>query len=210
MIQDQIIYQDDAIVILNKPSGLLSVPGLHNKDSAFGRLEALLGEMHIIHRLDRDTSGIIVYARSKKDLTAVQQQFEKQTTRKVYEARVSGIVKGNQGTVNMPIIVDWPNRPLQKIAHVDGRYALTRWKKLAIETTEDGVFTRVELYPKTGRSHQLRLHMQQIGHPIVGDPFYSKDYSEERTPIMHLHARELSFDHPRTGERMDIVCPAPF
>jgi len=183
---------------------------LYNKDSAFGRLEQLVGELHIIHRLDKDTSGIIVYGRTKKDLTAIQQQFEKQTTRKIYEARVTGRVKNTRGTINMPIIVDWPNRPLQKISHTDGRYALTRWKKLAEEQESGNIVTRMELYPKTGRSHQLRLHMLNIGHPIIGDPFYSKDYNEEVTPIMHLHARELSFDHPRTGERMDIVCPPPF
>lgn len=215
MIEEHILYQDEAIIILNKPSGLLSVPGLYNKDSAFGRLEALVDELHIIHRLDKDTSGLIVYGRTKKDLTAIQQQFEKQTTRKVYEARVTGKVKGNQGTINMPIIVDWPNRPLQKISHTEGRYALTRWKKLAeelvvAESGAEDIVTRMELYPKTGRSHQLRLHMLNIGHPIVGDPFYSKDYDESQTPTMHLHARELSFNHPRTGERMDMVCPPPF
>ena len=206
MILDHALFLDDQIVVINKPSGLLSVPGLHNKDSAYGRLAAELGELHIVHRLDRDTSGIIVYARNKAALTFIQQQFEKQTTRKVYESLVNGIVKGNQGCINMPIIVDWPNRPLQKISHTEGRYALTRWRKLGVENGN----TRVELYPKTGRSHQLRLHMQQIGHPMVGDPFYSRNYDEQKTPIMCLHARELDFTHPTTGERMAFVCPPPF
>lgn len=208
MIIDRIISLDDDLIILNKPSGLLSVPGLNNKDSAFGQLEKEFGELHIIHRLDQDTSGIILYARHKKALTAVQQQFEKQTTHKIYEALVIGNPKGNQGCINMPIKVDWPNRPLQKIDHIEGRYALTRWRKAAPEEQNVAGFTRMKLFPKTGRSHQLRIHMQQIGHPIQGDPFYSKDFDREKTPRMALHARELVFYHPGTGERL-IIESAP-
>lgn len=200
-----IIFADDDIIIVNKPSGLLSVPGRYEPDSAYTRIAAEFGELHVIHRLDNDTSGIIVYARNKRALTAVQQQFEKQTTRKVYEALVIGKLKGNWGCINMPICVDWPNRPLQMISHVHGRYALTRWKRL--EQTEE--WTRVELYPKTGRSHQLRLHMLSLGHPIVGDPFYAGESAREQSRMM-LHARELDFNHPTTGERMEIVCPPAF
>lgn len=200
-----IIRADDDIIILNKPAGLLSVPGRYNKDSAFGRLQQEYGELHIIHRLDMDTSGIIVYARSKAALTHVQQQFEKQQTRKVYEAMLIGRLKGNQGCINMPICVDWPNRPLQKISHTQGRYALTRWKRL--EQTDSN--TRVELYPKTGRSHQLRLHMLNLGHPIVGDPFYAPESAAQEARML-LHARELDFMHPVSGELLQIVCPAPF
>ncbi len=205
MTTADIILADDDIIILNKPAGLLSVPGRYNKDSAFSRLQAEFGELHIIHRLDMDTSGIIVYARSKAALTNVQQQFEKQLTRKVYEAVLIGCLKGSHGCINMPICVDWPNRPLQKISHINGRYALTRWKKLAQSDTN----TRVELYPKTGRSHQLRLHMLNLGHAIVGDPFYAPE-SAATEPRMLLHARELDFTHPVTGEQLSIVCPAPF
>lgn len=197
-IEDAILQMDKDIVILNKPAGLLSVPGLHDKDSAFGRLQAAVGELHIVHRLDMDTSGVIVFARHKAALTHIQQQFEKQTTQKRYQAVVYGIPKGHQGCINLPIRVDWPNRPLQKIAHTDGRYALTRWTKVAIE---DGQ-TRLDLFPKTGRSHQLRLHLQQIGHPIVGDPFYSQNFDIEVTPRMKLHACELEFEHPGTGEKI--------
>ena len=201
----EIIHLDDDIIIVNKPSGLLSVPGRYEPDSAYTRLANAYGELHVIHRLDNDTSGIIVYARNKKALTAVQQQFEKQQTRKVYEALVTGQLKGNWGCINMPICVDWPNRPLQMISHVNGRYALTRWKKL--EQTD--AWTRVELYPKTGRSHQLRLHMLALGHPIVGDPFYGGAEAKQQTRMM-LHARELDFTHPTTGKLMQIVCPPAF
>lgn len=199
------LFVDDQIIVINKPPKLLSVPGRYEPDSSYTRLKDKYGELHVIHRLDNDTSGIIVYARNKPALTAIQQQFEKQNTHKVYEALVIGKVKGNWGCVNLPICVDWPNRPLQMISHTDGRYALTRWKKISTE----GTATRMALYPKTGRSHQLRLHMRAIGHPIVGDPFYAPDSAKENERMM-LHARELTFRHPTSGEVMEMVCPAPF
>ncbi|AHK15810.1 23S rRNA/tRNA pseudouridine synthase A [Thalassolituus oleivorans R6-15] len=200
-----LLHIDDDIIIINKQSGLLSVPGRYIKDSAVSRLAERYGDILVIHRLDQDTSGILVFARNKAALTGVQQQFEKQTTRKVYEAVVLGRVKGNMGCINMPIIVDWPNRPLQMISHTDGRYALTRWNKMA---EEDGN-TRIELHPKTGRSHQLRLHMQQIGHPIVGDTLYA-GAGAELEPRLKLHARELDFRHPVSGELFEIVCQPDF
>ncbi len=201
----KILFIDEQIIVINKPSGLLSVPGLYNKDCAVSRLEKEYGELFIIHRLDQDTSGIMVYARNKKALTFIQQQFEKQKTRKVYECLVIGKLRGTRGCVNLPICVDWPNRPLQKISHTDGRYALTRWKRL--EQTEDQ--TRVELYPQTGRSHQLRIHMLNLGHAIVGDPFYAPESAKENDRLM-LHARELDFNHPITEERMQFKLAAPF
>lgn len=201
----KILFIDDQIIVINKPSGLLSVPGLYNKDCAVSRLEKAHGELFIIHRLDQDTSGIMVYARNKKALTFIQQQFEKQKTRKVYECLVIGKLRGTQGCINLPICVDWPNRPLQKISHTDGRYALTRWKRL--EQTEDQ--TRVELYPQTGRSHQLRIHMLNLGHAIIGDPFYAPESAKENDRLM-LHARELDFNHPTTNERMQFKLVAPF
>lgn len=201
----KILFIDEQIIVINKPSGLLSVPGLYNKDCAVSRLEKEYGELFIIHRLDQDTSGIMVYARNKKALTFIQQQFEKQKTRKVYECLVIGKLRGTRGCVNLPICVDWPNRPLQKISHTDGRYALTRWKRL--EQTEDQ--TRVELYPQTGRSHQLRIHMLNLGHAIVGDPFYAPESAKENDRLM-LHARELDFNHPITAERMQFKLAAPF
>src|SRR5690554_7789093 len=147
----------------------------------------------------------MVYARNKKALTFIQQQFEKQKTRKVYECLVIGKLRGTRGCINLPICVDWPNRPLQKISHTDGRYALTRWKRL--EQTEDQ--TRVELYPQTGRSHQLRIHMLNLGHAIVGDPFYAPESARVNDRLM-LHARELDFNHPITEERMQFNLDAPF
>lgn len=193
----EILHLDNDIIVINKPPGLLSVPGRYLKDSAVSRLQERYGETLVIHRLDQDTSGILVFARDKAALNGVQRQFEAQTTRKVYEALILGEITANRGCINLPIIVDWPNRPLQKISHTEGRYALTRWQKM---NTEDGN-TRVALYPKTGRSHQLRLHMQQIGHPIKGDTLYAGEGADQE-PRLCLHARELDFDHPTTGERM--------
>ena len=199
------LYLDDDIIVVNKPAGLLSVPGRYLKDSCVSRLEERYGEILVIHRLDQDTSGILVFARDKKALNTVQRQFEAQTTRKVYEAVVMGEVSGNSGCINLPIIVDWPNRPLQMISHTDGRYALTRWKKLSIEKGN----TRMALFPKTGRSHQLRLHMQQIGHPILGDTLYAGEAAQSESRLC-LHAKELEFDHPTTGERMEFKLEPDF
>lgn len=199
------LYMDDYIVVINKPPGLLSVPGRVVKDSCVSRLSERYGEILVIHRLDQDTSGILVFARDKVSLNTVQRQFEAQTTRKVYEAVVKGEIKASHGCINLPIIVDWPNRPRQIISHTDGRYALTRWKNLG----EENGNTRVELYPKTGRSHQLRIHMQQIGHPIVGDTLYAGDGADEE-PRLCLHARELDIDHPHTGERMKFELKPAF
>lgn len=206
MILDHIIYQDDDIIALNKPGGLLSVPGVRNKDSAFGRLSLEVGELHIVHRLDQDTSGVIIYARHKDALRYLQQQFERRQTSKIYEAVIDGHLNARTGCINLPIKVDWPNRPLQMISHSEGRYALTRWKRTGFE----GDRTRVELFPNTGRSHQLRIHMQQIGHPIIGDPFYHPDYDRGQNSQMCLHARELGFTHPASGNHTVLSCKAPF
>lgn len=200
-----ILYSDDDIVVINKPSGLLSVPGRYEPDSAVSRLQQQFGTILVIHRLDMDTSGILVFARHKPALANVQRQFERQTTRKVYEALVHGQLPGTRGCINLPIIVDWPNRPLQKISHSEGRYALTRWQRITYEHDN----TRVALFPKTGRSHQLRIHMQQAGHPIIGDTLYGPETDRQQQRLC-LHARELDFCHPVSGDALAFVCPPPF
>ncbi|ASP39745.1 RNA pseudouridine synthase [Bacterioplanes sanyensis] len=196
---------DEDILVVNKPSHLLSVPGRYEKDCLQARLESQFGTTLVVHRLDRDTSGVMVYARHKTALAAIQRQFERQTTTKEYEALVYGTPRGMQGCINLPIIVDWPNRPLQMISHTQGRYALTRWQRL--ET--DGRLSRMRLLPQTGRSHQLRLHMQQIGCPIVGDTLYAGDQLNEEPRLM-LHARRLEFDHPTQQQRLRFNCAPEF
>jgi len=205
MTEIEVLHCDDDIIVINKPSGLLSVPGRYEPDSAASRLQQKYGTILVIHRLDMDTSGILVFARHKTALANVQRQFEKQTTYKAYEALLHGKLTPARGCINMPIIVDWPNRPLQKISHSEGRYALTRWQQKSVE---DGN-SRVTLYPKTGRSHQLRIHMQQLGHPILGDSLYAGEAAKLKDRLC-LHARELTFQHPDSGELMEFICPAPF
>lgn len=203
------LYLDDDIIVINKPAGLLSVPGRYLKDSAVSRLSERYGDILVIHRLDQDTSGILVFARHKAALSGVQQQFEKQTTYKMYEALVQGQLRETNGCINLPIIVDWPNRPLQKISHTEGRYALTRWKKAEPKEQDSAEYSRVMLFPKTGRSHQLRIHMQQIGHPIKGDNLYAGEEAKQE-PRLCLHAKVLHFNHPTSNERLEFFLEPDF
>lgn len=205
--QIDIINIDSEHIVINKPSGLLSVPGRQIHESAVSQLSSQYGEIHVVHRLDMDTSGILVFARNKLSLTHLQQQFEKQKTHKIYEAVIEGHLKQSNGTINMPILVDWPNRPKQHINNSDGRYALTRWQVRYHEKYDNRPTTRIDLLPKTGRSHQLRVHCQQLGHPIVGDSLYSDIASNQR---LHLHSRELGFYHPKTNEWCSYYMAAPF
>lgn len=204
------IYDDEDIIVINKPPGLLSVPGRSEPDSALFRLQQEHPVILVIHRLDMDTSGLLVFAKNKAAQVNIQQQFEKQLARKRYEAVVTGKITASHGCINLPIIVDWPNRPLQKISHTEGRYALTRWQKLAVE---DGN-TRVKLMPATGRSHQLRIHCQQLGHAIVGDTLYARNqYADSHSHVpsrLYLHARELTIRHPRSQQLIELKCPTPF
>ena len=203
----EVITADSNHIVINKPSGLLSVPGRQIQESAVSQLISQFGEIHVVHRLDMDTSGILVFARNKTSLTHLQQQFEKQKTHKIYEAVIEGHLKQSNGSINMPILVDWPNRPKQHINHSDGRYALTRWQIRNYQQRNNQPTTRVDLLPKTGRSHQLRVHCQQLGHPIVGDSLYSDKPGNNR---LHLHSRELGFFHPTTNQWCSYFITAPF
>jgi len=159
----------------------------------------------LVHRLDRDTSGVMVFALSPNAQRHLGLQFEKRQTKKTYVARVWGQIKADTGTVDLPIIVDWPNRPKQMICHETGRAAVTDWQVINRNRGE----TRVKLSPKTGRSHQLRIHMLALGHPILGDPFYGTPESQEATRLM-LHSHRLRLRHPDGGEMMDFRAKLPF
>ena len=180
-----VIHRDAEVLVVDKPPGLLSVPGKgeHLSDCLMARIRAEMPEALLVHRLDRDTSGVMVFALTPNAQRHLGLQFEKRQTRKVYVARVWGEIAEPTGTVDLPIIVDWPNRPLQKIDPVEGRPAQTDWRVVRTGDEE----TRVRLYPKTGRSHQLRLHMREIGHPILGDPFYATGPARD-FPRLMLHA----------------------
>ncbi|MNI78068.1 Ribosomal large subunit pseudouridine synthase A [compost metagenome] len=157
-----------------------------------------------MHRLDQVTSGLLLHARGKDMQVALSMQFEKREVGKRYEAIVQGLLEGDAGEVDLPLIVDWPNRPKQMVDHERGKPALTRWRVLSRDIAAQR--TRVELEPVTGRSHQLRLHMASLGHPIVGDVLYGAVAAQR----VHLHARELRFTHPVTGEALAFESATPF
>ncbi|SDH37134.1 tRNA pseudouridine32 synthase / 23S rRNA pseudouridine746 synthase [Vibrio xiamenensis] len=192
----EIIYQDEHILAVNKPSGLLSVPGrlAEHHDSMWSRLQQTYPEIQVVHRLDMDTSGLMVFAKNKRAESALKKQFQYRLTHKVYYARVWGQVENEQGELDFPLVCDWPNRPRQKVCYQDGKPAKTFYQVVKREAQT----TIVRLLPVTGRSHQLRVHMQALGHPIVGDEFYASEQAFAFSDRLELHAAELSFYHPRS------------
>lgn len=169
------------------------------------RIHTIFPEALLVHRLDRDTSGVMVFALTRHAQRHLGLQFEKRLVKKTYVAIVHGHIAEKSGTVDLPLIVDWPNRPLQMVDHVNGREATTDWKVMKSE----GENTRVRLYPRTGRSHQLRVHMREIGHAIMGDPFYATG-AARMAPRLMLHAEELRLRHPDGGKGMRFRAPCPF
>ncbi|SHI02973.1 RluA family pseudouridine synthase [Marivita hallyeonensis] len=202
-----ILHEDHEILVVNKPAGLLSVPGKGPElaDCLIARLEAAYPQVLLVHRLDRDTSGVMVFGLTPHAQRHLGLQFEKRQTKKRYVARVAGLLKAKTGTVDLPLIVDWPNRPLQKVDHETGKPAVTEWRVLKAGDDE----SRVQLFPQTGRSHQLRVHMLALGHPILGDPLYAPE-TADRYPRMMLHAEELRLRHPDGGRGMTFRVTAPF
>ncbi|MCB2110164.1 MAG: RluA family pseudouridine synthase [Defluviimonas sp.] len=203
-----ILHADHAIVVLDKPAGLLTVPGRTEDlaDCLIARLHAAYPDALLVHRLDRDTSGVIVFALTRHAQRELSAGFEHRRTRKAYRARLWGHLEPKEGQVDLPLIVDWPNRPRQRVDHAEGRPAQTNWKVLGHDP--DGT-TRVRLFPLTGRSHQLRVHMRELGHPILGDPLYAEGPARD-FPRLMLHAESLRFNHPETGRGMTFTAPVPF
>ena len=203
-----VIHADHAILIVDKPAGLLSVPGKGEDlaDCLIARVQMVYPEALLVHRLDRDTSGVMVFALTRHAQRELSLQFEKRKVRKTYRARLSGHLEPKEGHVDLPLIVDWPNRPRQHVDHENGKPAQTDWKVLGHD--EDGT-TRVRLFPLTGRSHQLRVHMQSLGHPILGDALYAEGEARDQPRLM-LHAESLRFNHPETGRGVTFTAPCPF
>lgn len=201
-----IIHADHELIVVNKPSGLLSVPGkgAHLADCLIARVQEAFPTALLVHRLDRDTSGVMIFAATPHAQRHLGLQFEKRQTKKAYIARLRGRLEPKDGTVDLPLIVDWPNRPLQMVCHETGKPAQTDWKVLRATDAE----SRVRLFPKTGRSHQLRVHMLALGHPILGDPFYSDNPAAY--PRLMLHAEDLRLRHPDGGKGMRFFAKAPF
>lgn len=203
----RVLHADDSILVADKPAGLLSVPGRgpDRADCLIARLRAVYPDVLLVHRLDLDTSGVMVFARTKAAQAALGRQFEARTTRKVYVARLAGELAEPTGRVDLPLTVDWPNRPRQHVNHETGRPAQTDWRVVKTGVGE----TRVRLMPVTGRSHQLRVHMAELGHPILGDPLYASGAAQDHPRLM-LHAESLRFRHPDTGVMLTFTAPCPF
>lgn len=202
-----ILFQDAQIIVADKPSGLLSVPGktAGRSDCLLSRLQAEFWDALLVHRLDCDTSGVMIFARTKQAQGFLGQEFEKRRADKTYVARIWGRLTPETGRVDLPLCTDWPNRPRQHVDHEHGRPAQTDWQVIDYE----GNTTRVRLHPLTGRSHQLRVHMLELGHPILGDPIYATGPARD-FPRLMLHAETLSLHHPITQERIEFTAPCPF
>lgn len=202
-----VLHDDHHLLLVDKPSGLLSVPGKgeHLADCLLSRVQLAFPEALLVHRLDRDTSGVMVFALTQQAQRHLGLQFEKRQTKKTYVAQVHGRLEPKEGTVDLPLIVDWPNRPRQMVCHETGKEAITDWK--VVRYSDDQ--TRVRLFPKTGRSHQLRVHMQAMGHPIMGDPFYATGDALD-APRLMLHAETLQLRHPDGGKGMRFTAKCPF
>ncbi|WP_347267588.1 pseudouridine synthase [Paracoccus sp. (in: a-proteobacteria)] len=205
--QPQVIHADHELLVVAKPAGLLSVPGRgeDRADCLIARLRAAFPTVLLVHRLDLDTSGVMVFALTAHAQRHLSRQFEDRRTKKTYVARLWGRLAPVTGRVDLPLAVDWPNRPRQIVDHQNGRPAQTDWRVIRAGGDE----TRVRLMPVTGRSHQLRVHMASLGHPILGDPLYASGAAAD-FPRLMLHAESLRFKHPETGIMQSWSAPVPF
>ena len=200
-----IIHEDRDMVVVNKPSGLLSVPGRTPDlfDSVLSRVREIHPNAQAVHRLDLGTSGVLAVATRRKAEAILRQQFQDRLTRKIYLARLQGVMLEDSGQVDLPLTCDWPNRPRQMVCHATGKAALTDYVVLE----RDQKSTLVLLRPHTGRSHQLRVHMASLGHPILGDNLYGEAESDER---LLLHASQLGLYHPFSNEWTVFHAPCDF
>jgi len=203
-----VLYRDDDLLMVDKPSGLLSVPGkpATHADCLEERVRTDFPDALLIHRLDLETSGVMVFALNRPAQRHINLQFEKRVVAKTYVARVAGELAEGSGEIDLPLIADWRRRPMQKVCFETGKPSRTRWRVLAYEA---GV-TRLELKPETGRSHQLRVHLKEIGHPILGDPFYADDDVYNGADRLQLHAETLAVRHPLGGQWLTVSAPCPF
>lgn len=202
-----VLHEDHELLVVNKPAGLLSVPGkgLDLTDCLLTRVQEAFPTALLVHRLDRDTSGVMVFGQTPHAQRHLGLQFEKRQMKKTYVARVFGHLEPKTGTVDLPLIVDWPNRPRQIVCHETGKPAVTDWR---VQRYAEGE-TRLRLMPQTGRSHQLRVHMLAFGHPILGDPLYAQGAAADYERMM-LHSEELRLRHPDGGLGMRFRATAPF
>jgi len=205
-----LVYADRSLLVVSKPFGLLSVPGRgpDKADCLVSRLRTVFPDALIVHRLDMDTSGLLVLARGAEMHRALSIAFQERQVDKRYIAVVDGELPGAGGEINLPLVIDWPNRPRQMVDHEHGRPSLTRWRALGYDAASDS--SRVELEPVTGRSHRLRVHLMSLGHPILGDTLYASPAARDKAARLQLHAAQLAFDHPVSGKRLSFSNPPPF
>ncbi|RVU46152.1 RluA family pseudouridine synthase [Rubrivivax rivuli] len=202
----RVLHVDAQLIVAEKPAGLLSVPGRGEagRVNLASHLQAMWPDALVVHRLDMGTSGLMLLARGLEAQRRLGAAFEQRAVGKRYEAVVEGLIEAEEGRIAAPLMADWPNRPRQKVDAENGKPSLTYWQVMA-RTAET---TRVSLKPVTGRSHQLRVHLQHIGHPIRGDELYAP--LPLRAERLLLHAAEISFAHPATGLTLHFASPAPF
>lgn len=208
----QLIHTCAQFYCVDKPAGLLSVPGKaqSHKDCVESRLKVLDPEARIVHRLDMATSGVMIMVRNSAAHRHIGLQFERRHLRKRYEALVWGRVEDMAGQIDLPLRCDWPNRPVQMVDEARGKKAITDWQVIGHERLCGHVVTRMALTPITGRSHQLRVHMLALGHPIVGDQLYAPDEAFTIASRLMLHALWIEFHHPDGGERVSFKAVCPF
>jgi len=203
-----ILYSDEDLVVVNKPTLLLSVPGrgAEKQDCVVSRLAPHFPGIREVHRLDWETSGLMLLAKNREAHRELGRQFREREVEKRYIAVVHGELAAGQGEVDLPLRCDWPNRPRQMVDHEQGKPSLTRWRRLSV----DNGCSRVELSPVTGRSHQLRVHMMAMGHPILGDRLYAHAEGLAMAERLLLHAAHLAFVHPRSGAFLRFDSSAPY
>lgn len=204
------LHVDDGLIVVDKPSGLLAVPGrgADKQDCLAARVQARWPDVLVVHRLDQATSGLMLFARGPDAQRRLARCFEERAVDKRYVAVVAGRVAGGSGCIDLPIAADWPRRPLRCIDAAHGRPSQTRWQ--VIEHDPTGERTRLALDPVTGRTHQLRVHLLAIGHPILGDTLYAPPAVQALAPRLLLHAQGLAFPHPVTGEALRFESAPPF
>ncbi|MEG0196043.1 MAG: RluA family pseudouridine synthase [Acinetobacter bohemicus] len=210
-LTEHLIHRDEDFMVIHKPAGVLTVPGKTEdlQDCVINRLLKIEPKTLLIHRLDRDTSGILVFGLTKWGQKTISRQFQERQTAKTYQAVVAGHLVG-EGTVDVPVVYD-PEHPPLHIADIHhNKPALTHWQVIEHFEIQGQAVTRVKLTPITGRSHQLRVHMQYLGHPIVGDTLYATLEQQQLIPRLCLHAEHLGFYHPQTEELVEFYYPVPF
>ncbi len=205
-----VLYEDEQLLVVNKPAKLLTVPGRHpaNQDCLINRVQREWPSATVVHRLDYDTSGIVLLPLTKRALSELSKQFQARTIVKQYQAVVSGVLAVKRGEIKLPIAADQANRPLYKICQQTGKASLTQYQVLSRDRKT--AQSRLLLTPVTGRSHQLRLHLQAIGHPILGDTLYGTPEVMAKAGRLLLHACHIRFNHPLTAQPVALDAPADF